>query len=95
MARLLSQERLQRLYTEALPFASGEPGGGPVPSQFQDLGALALRSHIPGIVHIRLQGCFDHHVDLVAFGESHQGPRIELWYSEHPRQKEVLWQARQ
>jgi len=38
----------------------------------------------------------DHHLDLVAFDKGTQfntgSARVELWFNEHPRQEEVLWQ---
>ena len=96
MARSLSQQRLSQIHSDAMKFATGEHWNGPIPAQLEDLRPTAIRSHFNGVAVVRLRGCMDHHIDLVAFDKDTAfkpgNARVELWFGEVPRTEEVLWQ---
>ena len=88
-AKSLSEKQLSTLYTDTKSFFKDKERihyGGTIPSQFSKLGIMAIRVH-KGI-HLRLQGCMDHWVDIVVFDED-TNPRIELWYD--ITRKDKLW----
>lgn len=100
-ARAMSQQRLSKLfeYNEQLLDADAYPTGfldQPLPEPIADLPVKTIRSdggkRVPELgVYYRLQGCMDHHVDLVVYDSRNDSPRIELWYGENPLEKEILW----
>ena len=96
MARGLPEQQLARLYEDAEPYATGVHWEGPVPAAFADLSPVALRSHQPGVLVVRLRGCLDHHIDLVVYiaGDDrfhNKHGRVELQFGERPVVNETLW----
>jgi hypothetical protein len=108
MAKALSQERLASLHHAmkqlwaAIPeqergFASMKFSGEKIPREFGGLHARWVGIH-HGSSIIRLQGCFDHHLDLVFHGVGEptgpvvEPPRIDLRSGEHAMMRtETLW----
>ena len=90
-AKALTNLQLEKLFNDTTEFFQTNERihfQGELPAQFKDLGIKVIRVHRG--VHLRLQGCFDHHVDLVVFDQG-ENQRIELWYGEENFQKDVLW----
>jgi hypothetical protein len=108
MARSLSQERLGELHRAmtalwaAIPeeerdFARVHFSAGQIPKEFEGLNARLVRIRSDDSI-IRLQGCMDHHLDLMFHGvgepiSQHEDPtpRITLGSGEFDRRVEVLW----
>jgi hypothetical protein len=108
MAKSLSRERLADLHRAMAALWSGLPKeDGEVahieihhskfPAVFDGLNAAFVRIDF-GTSIIRLEGCMDHHLDLVFFGVGEpnspgddHSPRIELWSGDYNRKIEVLW----
>ena len=98
-ARSIPRARLATLFEDVRRLG---PWIGPrrrdeIPVEFSDLGVIAIGgASFPGSTHLRLAGCFDHHLDLVvlgADGEARDGdPRIDLIWGEVPHLgSETLW----
>ena len=88
-ARSIGKERLAKVFEDVKVLKSEGKilSGGLVPAQFSDLKIKTIRVHTN--VHLRLKGCFDHHIDLVVYDGEEQ--KIELRWGEHKPGKEVLW----
>lgn len=107
MARALSQERLAGMHLAmtklwaTIPedernIASVSFSGEQIPKEFGGLNARFVRIR-GGHSIIRLQGCFDHHQDLIFYGVGEpttygdHSPRIDLHSGEHDVTVETLW----
>jgi len=94
-ARNLPKDRLGLLfqYSETLGEESSKEhyyDGTPLPEEISDLPIKVLRVDKRKVL-FRLEGCLDHHLDLVVVRTGDNSPRIELRSGEVPRIKEVLW----
>ncbi|MBD5781528.1 hypothetical protein IEN85_18650 [Pelagicoccus sp. NFK12] len=105
-ARALTPERLERLYAQMaelvekvkkeevyIEYSVYDDG---IPEEFEDIGAISIEP-VRGIPSIRLDGCFDHHIDLLFVGigiiePSSSEKQILLIWGEHSTAgEEVLW----
>jgi hypothetical protein len=62
----------------------------------ENMAFLNLRTvnALPHIVLLRLEGCFDHHLDFVVVRDTDNSGRLELWSGEgRDAKKEILWSA--
>ena len=101
-ARSLSQAQLQAIYDDAHSIVEakyGERGccgsinSNELPPEWEHLGIVVVSVH-PFKVYLRMEGCMDHHLDLVIISGDDDTSRIELWSGEGPeRRKEILWTA--
>jgi len=105
-AKSLPPERLAELYTAMAKLRNALPpekrngysdlSGEEIPEEFKDLDCRVVR---PGGAYplIRLEGCMDHHLDIVFFGlgepvgSRDNSPRIALWSGEFEHIEDVLW----
>lgn len=90
----LSNLQLTKIFTDTKEFFLTNERmhfGGKIPAQFTEIGVKAIRVHRG--IHLRLQGCMDHYVDLVVF-EQEQNQRIELWYGGNGKKyhKDIIWE---
>ena len=98
LVRALSQERFSDLllYSKGLDSEQSvqhhhDLEKNPLPSEISDLPVKLVRVNEKQVLY-RLEGCFDHHLDLVVLKDGKDSPRIELRSEEVPRIIEVLWQ---
>jgi len=92
-AKALTSLQLKKLFKDTTEFFQNNERIrfiGEIPAQFKDIGIKAISVH-KGI-HLRLQSCFDHYIDLVVFDQGEK-QRIELWYGGNGEklQKDMLW----
>jgi len=98
LIRSLSQERLKNLFIYSIGLDSEQRvqdyydlEKNPLPNQVSDLPIKLIRVNKRQVLY-RLEGCLDHHLDLVVQKNGKNTPRIELHSEELPRVIEVLWQ---
>lgn len=93
-ARSLSAERLSALYDYSMGLEWSDFGGDyydqVLPEEILDLPIKLLRVKQRSVIY-RLEGCMDHHLDLVVIKAGETAAQIELHSGEVPRIVEVLW----
>ncbi|GAA6140159.1 hypothetical protein NBRC116583_39070 [Arenicella sp. 4NH20-0111] len=96
--RSLPVERYERLYSYSVSLGSENKTHrhfdlekNPLPKQLSDLPIKVIKVNKRHVLY-RLEGCLDHHLDLVLKKTGENSPRIELRSEEHPRIVEVLWE---
>ena len=110
-ARSLPEERLEALYDAMKDLRSTIPAdksfsrskydltGDQIPAEFQDLGCRVVRAGTDYPL-IRLEGCFDHHLDLHFYGigepsdRGDHSPRITMASGDSDRKEELLWRPK-